>query len=158
MSDAGRLRFDSPLQELYLNLWRTYDRLRELEDDLFAKFEINSQQYNVLRLLKSAHPRGMATLLIGDRLVSRAPDITRLLDRLESRGWVERVRPAEDRRIVLAVITAQGVELLQRIAEPLQACHQKQLGHLSEDEVSQLTSLLHRARGPHEIRSSQWSI
>ncbi len=156
MSESGRMRFDSPLQELYLNLWRTYDRLRELEDDLFAQFEINSQQYNVLRLLRAAQPRGMATLAIGDRLVSRAPDITRLLDRLESRGWVERVRPPEDRRQVLACITAAGIDLLHRIAEPLQACHQQQLGHLTEDEVNQLTSLLHRARRPHEIQGSQW--
>ena len=156
MSEPGSLRFDSPLQELYLNLWRTYDRLRELEDELFAQFEINSQQYNVLRLLKAAQPSGMATLAIGDRLVSRAPDITRLLDRLESRQWVERVRPPEDRRQVLACITPGGLDLLQRIAEPLQACHQRQLGHLSKEQVAQLTSLLHQARSPHEIPGSQW--
>lgn len=156
MSEIGRLRFDSSLQELYLNLWRTYDRLRELEEDLFAQFEINSQQYNVLRLLKAAQPGGMATLAIGERLVSRAPDITRLLDRLEARAWVQRVRPAEDRRQVLACITPAGIELLQRIAEPLQACHQRQLGHLAEEEVAQLTALLLRARRPHENPDSQW--
>ncbi len=156
MTEASRLRFDSPLQELYLNLWRTYDRLRELEDQLFAQFELNSQQYNVLRLLKAA-PGGLATLAIGDRLVSRAPDITRLLDRLEGKQLIERVRPPEDRRQVMARITPAGVELLQRIAEPLAACHQRQLGHLSAEEVEQLTGLLHRARRPHEISDSQWA-
>lgn len=156
MSEPGRMRFDSPLQELYLNLWRTYDRLRELEEELFSQFEINSQQYNVLRLLKAAQPGGMPTLTIGDRLVSRAPDITRLLDRLESRHWVERVRPPEDRRQVIACITPAGIELLQRIAEPLQACHQRQLGHLTDEEVAQLTALLHRARRPHEVSGSHW--
>lgn len=156
MSETGRLRFDSSLQELYLNLWRTYDRLRELEEDLFSRFEINSQQYNVLRLLKAALPGGMATLAIGDRLVSRAPDMTRLLDRLEARGWVQRVRPPEDRRQVLACITPAGVDLLHRIADPLQACHQRQLGHLSEEEAVQLNSLLRRARRPHENPESQW--
>ncbi len=49
-------KFDSPEQEVYLNLWRTYDRLREIEDRLFQQFDINSQQYNVLRLLKAAKP------------------------------------------------------------------------------------------------------
>ena len=156
MSETGRLRFDSPLQELYLNLWRTYDRLRDLEEELFAQFEINSQQYNVLRLLKAAAPAGMATLAIGDRLVSRAPDITRLLDRLELRQWVQRIRPAEDRRQVIACITPAGIELLDRIAAPLQTCHARQLGHLSPEEVTQLTTLLHRARQPHEIAGSQW--
>lgn len=155
MTEASRLRFDSPLQELYLNLWRTYDRLRELEDELFAGFDLNSQQYNVLRLLKAA-PAGMATLAIGDRLVSRAPDITRLLDRLESKQLIVRVRPPEDRRQVLACITPAGAALLQQIAEPLKACHQRQLGHLSSDEIEQLTTLLHRARRPHELSDSQW--
>ncbi len=156
MSEPGRLRFDSSLQELYLNLWRTYDRLRDLEDQLFAQFEINSQQYNVLRLLKAAQPGGMPTLAIGEKLVSRAPDITRLLDRLELRQWVVRVRPPEDRRQVLACITPAGIELLQQISEPLKACHERQLGHLTSDEVDQLTALLHRARQPHEIPGSQW--
>jgi DNA-binding MarR family transcriptional regulator len=154
---AGRLRFDTRLQELYLNLWRTYDRLRELEDELFQRFDLNSQQYNVLRLLKAAQPSALATLAIADRLVSRAPDITRLLDRLVQRGWVERIRTPEDRRQVLARITPSGVELLQTIAGPLQECHQRQLGHLTDEEVKQLTALLQIARRPHEKAGSNWA-
>lgn len=152
----GRLRFDSPLQELYLNLWRTYDRLRDLEDDLFSQFELNSQQYNVLRLLRAAMPGSLATLSLADRLVSRAPDITRLLDRLVNRDLVERIRTPEDRRQVLARITPAGVELLQKIEQPLAECHSRQLGHLSPEEIEQLTGLLHRARAPHELPGSDW--
>src|SRR5690606_18237415 len=87
---AGKVRgrFDSPEQEAYLNLWRTYDRLRALEDELFARFELTAQQYNALRLLQARHPEPMPTLAVAGRLVSRAPDITRLLDRLEQRGLV----------------------------------------------------------------------
>src|SRR5215510_1391221 len=74
-------RFDSPEQEVFLNLWRTYDRLRALEDELFAEFELTAQQYNVLRLLRAVHPDTTPTLALADQLVSRAPDITRILNK-----------------------------------------------------------------------------
>src|SRR5262245_22270781 len=80
------VHFDSPEQEAFLNLWRTYDRLRALEDDLFGRYELTGQQYNALRLLRAAHPEPVPTLALAARLISRAPDITRLLDRLEERG------------------------------------------------------------------------
>ena len=93
-------RFDSPEQEAFLNLWRTYDRLRALEDDLFARYDLTPQQYNALRLLRAEHPGTLQTLALADRLVSRAPDITRLLDKLEIRGLVGRDRLADNRRVV----------------------------------------------------------
>ncbi len=70
------LRFDSQLQEAFLNLWRTYDRLRALEDEFFSRFGLTAQQYNMLRVLKARHPRTLPTLELAQRLVSRAPDIT----------------------------------------------------------------------------------
>jgi DNA-binding MarR family transcriptional regulator len=153
---ATKLRFDSPLQELYLNLWRTYDRLRELEDELFDEYELNSLQYNVLRLLKAAQPHAMATLAIAERLVSRAPDITRLLDRMVERSLIERIRSDEDRRQVLARITSEGIKLLHTIAGPLEKCHQRQLGHLTDAEAKNLIELLQAARRPHERPGSAW--
>ena len=153
---AATLRFDSPLQELYLNLWRTYDRLRELEDQLFDQYELNSLQYNVLRLLKASQPDAVATLAIAERLVSRAPDITRLLDRMVERGLIERIRSEEDRRQVLARITPAGIKLLHTIAGPLQKCHERQLGHLSPAEAESLVALLQAARRPHERPGSAW--
>src|SRR5215218_7494264 len=101
-------RFDSAEQEAFLSLWRTYDRLRALEDELFSRFELTPQQYNVLRVLRAAHPESLPTLLVAERLVSRAPDITRMLDKLEQRELVRRDRPARDRRTVLIGITAAG--------------------------------------------------
>src|SRR5437763_13690697 len=92
-------RFDSPQQEAYLNLWRTYDRLRLLEDELFGRHDLTAQQYNALRLLRAAHPRKVATLHLAGRLVSRAPDITRLVDKLVERGLAERERLVENRRV-----------------------------------------------------------
>ena len=93
-------RFDSPQQEAFLALWRTYDRLRAFEDDLFARFDLTPQQYNALRLLRAEHPDPLPTLVLAERLVSRAPDITRLLDGLELKGLIARERHAENRRVV----------------------------------------------------------
>src|SRR5215213_9961111 len=101
-------RFDSLHQEVYLGLWRTYDRLRALEDELFAGYELTAQQYNVLRLLKAARPDSVPTLTLADRLVSRAPDITRMIDRLEDRGLVTREKHPGDRRVVRVRITDAG--------------------------------------------------
>src|SRR2546421_747047 len=89
-------RFDSPEQEVFLNVWRTYDRLRALEDELFARFDLTPQQYNVLRLLRAEHPGDVPTLALAQRLVSRAPDITRMLDKLEQRGLIARDRRADN--------------------------------------------------------------
>src|SRR3954452_5049663 len=115
-------RFDSPEQEAYLNLWRTYDRLRLLEDGLFGRHDLTAQQYNALRLLKAAHPKKVATLHLAGRLVSRAPDITRLLDKLNERGLVDRERRADNRRVVHVGITDAGLALLDRLAEEVREC------------------------------------
>jgi DNA-binding MarR family transcriptional regulator len=149
--------FDSAEQEAFLNLWRTYDRLRGLEDDLFARYDLTPQQYNALRLLRAEYPETLPTLALADRLVSRAPDITRLLDKLEIRGLVGRERLADNRRVVRIGITPAGVKLLKEIAEPLRECHQRQLGHLSASELRRLTELLRAARGPHEDTEGAWA-
>jgi DNA-binding MarR family transcriptional regulator len=149
-------RFDSPEQEVFLNLWRTYDRLRALEDELFAGFDLTPQQYNALRLLRAEHPEPLPTLSLAERLVSRAPDITRMIDKLEQRGVIVRTRPPHDRRTVLVGITQPGLALLDRIAGPLRECHARQLGHLSRTELKTLTALLKAARAPHEADGSTW--
>ncbi len=143
-------RFDSLEQEVFLNLWRTYDRLRALEDELFGRHDLTPQQYNALRLLRSEHPAKINTLDLAARLVSRAPDITRLLDKLEQRGFIERERPADNRRVVRIGITAAGLALLQELHDPLQDCHARQLGHLSRKQLKELVALLQAARRPHE--------
>jgi DNA-binding MarR family transcriptional regulator len=149
--------FDSLEQEAFLNLWRTYDRLRTLENALFGPFDLTPQQYNVLRLLRAAHPEAVQTLALADKLVSRAPDITRMLDKLEERTLVSRQRPADNRRVVLVTITSAGLNLLEEIDGPLRACHKKQLGHLGREELKEMVKLLQRARGPHEDRTGPWS-
>ena len=150
-------RFDSLEQETYLNLWRTYDRLRAIEDKVFGPRGITSQQYNVLRLLAAHLPEPVPTLTIADRMISKSPDITRMLDKLETAALILRTRPSENRRLVLISITKGGLGLLDEIDESLQQCHTKQLGHLSKKELTQLVSLLRSARKPHEQEKNPWS-
>ena len=149
-------RFDSPQQEAFLSLWRTYDRLRMLEDELFSKHDLTAQQYNALRLLKAEHPGALPTLELAGRLVSRAPDITRLVDRLEQRGLVARERMADNRRVVQVGITEAGLTLLKQLEQPVRQCHQQQLGHLAAGDLQALLDLLRGARRPHEDAASPW--
>jgi DNA-binding MarR family transcriptional regulator len=149
-------RFDSLEQEVFLNLWRTYDRLRAMEEALFAQFELSAQQYNALRLLRGVHPESMPTLALGAKLISRAPDMTRLLDKLEARQLVRRERRSENRRVVEVAITPEGLQLLKQLDAPVAACAKQQLGHLGEPSLQSLIDLLHRARAPHEDAESIW--
>jgi DNA-binding MarR family transcriptional regulator len=153
---AAPRRFDSPEQEAYLGLWRTYERLRALEDDLFAKFDLTPQQYNALRLLRAVQPETLRMGELSERLISRGPDTTRLLDKLADRDLIQRVRPAENRREVRVGITTTGMALLNSLREPLRQCHAAQLGHLSKTRLRELTELLRDARMPHEAADSSW--
>ena len=148
--------FDSPQQEVFLSLWRTYDRLRVVEEELFAGFGLTPQQYNVLRLLRSRHPQKVPTLSLASRLVSRAPDITRMLDKLHDRGLIARQRPSDNRRVVMVGITEAGLALLEEMAPKVRACHVRQVGHLSSDEMTTLVNLLNKVRSPHEPAGSDW--
>lgn len=152
----GSRRFDSPQQECYLNLWRTYDRLRMLEDELFQKHDLTGQQYNALRLLRAEHPGALPTLVLAGKLVSHAPDITRLVDRLEERKLVARQRMADNRRVVQVGITEAGLTLLKSLDQPVRDCHAKQLGHLNNTQLQSLVELLRTARQPHEEDDSAW--
>lgn len=143
-------KFDSLQQEVFLNLWRTYDRLKALEDETFSESGISAQQYNTLRLLRSVYPEGMPTLVLGSRLISRAPDMTRLLDKLEQRGLLVRNRPPENRRVVEVRLTPEGLQLVNQLDGAVLKCHQRQLGHLDEKSLQQLAELLKAARQPHE--------
>src|SRR5262245_38594053 len=131
----ARRRFDSPEQEVFLGLWRTYDRLRAFEDELFDGHDLSAQQYNALRLLRSHHPEALPTLAVAARLISRAPDITRLLDKLAERELVSRERPDDNRRVVRVRITPAGLALLKQLDTEVRDCHRRQLGHLKPAEL-----------------------
>ncbi|EDL59385.1 MarR family winged helix-turn-helix transcriptional regulator [Gimesia maris] len=156
ITDVQPMNFDSKEQESFLHLWRTYDCLKVLEDSLFLQFELSPQQYNVLRLLQMYSPRTMQTMELGRRLISRCPDTSRMLDRLEKRLLVKRSRLPENRRVVEIAITKQGLALLKKMEKAVLEMHRQQLGHLSEKEHNSLIQLLKKARKPHEDSSCDW--
>jgi MarR family transcriptional regulator, organic hydroperoxide resistance regulator len=141
--------------QVFVSLLRTADALTRAAEDLVRPYGLSGTQYNVLRILRGAGEQGLACREIGDRLISRDPDITRLLDRMESRGLIARAREASDRRVVKTRITAEGLRLLADLDEPIRKLHRRQLSHLPESRLRQLSALLDRAReSPNEPESS----
>jgi len=107
--------------------------------------DLSATQYNVLRILLGT-PEGLRGGEIASSMITRDPDITRLLDRLEKRGLISRSRDKKDRRTVIARITPGGRTLLARLDEPVQEIHRKQLGHLGRNGLGALAELLRAAR------------
>ena len=107
--------------------------------------DLSSTQYNVLRILRGA-AEGLACGEIANRMITRDPDVTRLLDRLEKRGLIARNRETKDRRMVLTRITDKGLELLERMDAPVRQAHVQQLGHLGQKRLDALTELLRVCR------------
>ena len=110
--------FVSLEQEVYLSILRTASELSYAVDQFFRPFDITSSQYNVLRILRGAGEDGLCRNEISERMVTATPDMTRLLDRMETAGWVTRERAEEDRRQVSTHITKAGMELLARLEKP----------------------------------------
>lgn len=130
-----------PEEALFVELVRTTDLLSRGAARLMKGYELSATQYNVLRILRGS-PEGLPCGEVAQRMITRDPDITRLLDRLEKRGLISRLRQQEDRRMVVARITAAGLELLARIDGPVRELHRTQLGHLSQSQREQLAELL----------------
>lgn len=142
-----RKPFASLEQEVVLNVMRTAGTLRQGTAEILRPFDISPPQYNVLRILRGAAPDGLPCSEVGDRLVTRDPDVTRLLDRLEKRGLVTRGRSESDRRVVTASITEEGTKLVNQLDDPMTAMHGSQLGHMRKKEMKKLVNLLEKARG-----------
>jgi len=144
-SEGKRRRPSHSEEEAYLDLLRTTDLLSRGPAQVLKNEDLSSTQYNVLRILRGA-PEGLACGEIGNRMITRDPDITRLLDRLEKRGLISRARHTKDRRMVLTRITSEGLKLLSRLDEPVQESHRRQLGHLGRERLRQLAELMSACR------------
>lgn len=125
----------------YLELLRTTDLLSRGIAQLLKGEELSATQYNVLRILRGS-PDGLACGEIGSRMITRDPDVTRLLGRLEKRKLIERGRDPEDRRTVMARITRDGLKLLAKLDEPIVQMHRRQLGHLGTHKLHGLIEVL----------------
>jgi DNA-binding MarR family transcriptional regulator len=142
--------FESVEQEAALNLFRTTDHLARGSEQVLKSAGISHTQYNVLRILRGAAGAGehLSCREIATRMITRDPDMTRLLDRLESRGLISRSRSTIDRRVVYTRITEAGLLVLKQLDEPVRAMHRRQLGHMGEARLHELIRLLEAARAP----------
>ncbi len=140
----------SSAQTAYVNLLATADRVRTLFEKVCAPFDLTGQQYNVLRILRGAEPEGLPTLTIAERMIERTPGITRMVDRLESKGLVWREIRPNDRRCVYCRITEKGLKLLMLLDEPVEKANHAAFGGLSKVELEELIALLMKTRQAHE--------
>ena len=137
-----RKPFASVQEEASLGVIRTATALQDAGEEVFKPSGITGTQYNVLRILRGAEPAGLCRNELRDRMLTRMPDVTRLLDRMEKAGLVERAREAEDRRMVSTRITKEGRRLLDELGPKVVALHKRRLGHLSEAQLRSLIDLL----------------
>jgi DNA-binding MarR family transcriptional regulator len=132
--------------EFYTSLARTLDALQREVEDLLKVHGISEPQYSVLRVLYAAHPEPLSCGDIAAGMVSRDPDITRLLDRLERGGLIERRRGSPDRRLVSVRIQDCGIAMLKRLEEPMRELHRRQFEALDGTEIEVLVGCLQRLR------------
>ncbi len=145
--------FRSLGQELVVGLLRTADLVRRAVDRALAPYDVTPQQYNVLRILRGSGEAGLPTLEISGRMLEQAPGITRLLDRLEAKGWVRRERCPQDRRQVLCWLTPPGLSLVEKLDDPVDAADREAVAMLSAADQERLLHLLEAVRAGHRCVS-----
>lgn len=138
--------FGSLEQEAMLSIQRTDAVLGYSIIEALKPFGVTPTQYNVLRILRGARPAGLCREDIRSRLIAEVPDVTRLLDRMEQAGLVDRERDTADRRLVTTRITAKGLRLLDELDGPVKKVHEEELGHMNNAELRSLIALLAKAR------------
>lgn len=138
--------FVSLEEEVMLNLLRTADRLTHAIELALRPSGLSPTQYNVLRILRGVWPGGLPCQEIARRMITRDADLTRLLDRLEKRQLVNRLRQNDDRRVVLATIAPAGLTLLETLDPVVAAVNEKSLAHLGPDRLALLLELIEQAR------------
>jgi DNA-binding MarR family transcriptional regulator len=151
-----RRPFDLPQEEAFLNLQRCAAVLAAQAERLLKSHGLSGSQYNALRILRGAKAGGdwaLPCLEVAQRMITAVPDITRLIDRLESAGLVQRHRTKDDRRVVLVSITKSGLDALADVDRPLADLHRAQMGHLSRSELSMLNRLLVKSRHAENLTS-----
>lgn len=127
---------------LFVALLRVADHLNRQAEQLVKSQGLTAAQYNVLRILRGAHPEGLPCRSVGDRMISHDPDMTRLLDRIEKLGLLTRERLADDRRVVRTRITEKGLALLKRLDAPVRELHRRQFQNIPSGKRKLLASLL----------------
>ena len=143
---AAMKRKQSLQQEVVIVLAKTADDLHAPMSEVLRGAGLSISQYNVLRILRGAGEEGLPCGEISARMVRRDPDLTRLLDKLEARGLVQRARGMKDRRVVTATITDEALELLASLDEPVEASLKQALAHVPQTRLRELLEILTELR------------
>ncbi len=137
----------SPQEQAVLGLMRTSRAIEESWLTFIRRTEgISLSQYNILRILRGARPDAVKISEVGERMIYRDPDVTRLVDRLVRQGLARRQSLAEDRRVVLVEITEEGLELLERLDEQVDRYTRAVMAGLSPQQLRTLDVLLNEIR------------
>jgi len=139
-------RGHSPEQEAFLAIVRTAAQLTDQIEQVLRPEGIGTAQYNVLRILRGSEPGGLCRNQVRDRMLTRMPDMTRLLDRMEHAGLVARTRSTDDRRVVTTRITSAGLAVLDRLHDAVLDEHRRRLGHVGSGDLRMLSDLLEQVR------------
>jgi DNA-binding MarR family transcriptional regulator len=137
--------FASIEEETVVAMMKTMDHMRRLKAGAFDE-DLTEQQYNVLRILRGAGKEGIPTLTVAERMIERTPGITRLMDRLETKGLVKRDRPSTDRRQVYCFITKSGLDLLSRLDPEVELSAKRAMKKLTKGEMQTLLAILEKIR------------
>jgi DNA-binding MarR family transcriptional regulator len=140
--------FESLEAEVFLNLVRTTDALSRGGEEILKLVGLSLTQYNVLRILRGAGEQGLCCREVAERMITRDPDITRLVDCLERRGLLTRSRDSKDRRIITVRITEAGRKMLKDLDKPIEDHNRNRLSHLGKSDLRKLLELLEAAREP----------
>jgi DNA-binding MarR family transcriptional regulator len=140
--------FFSAAQEAFLSIQRTADAISQKFEQFLKPWGVSGTQYNVLRILRGAGPEGLRCGDIGERMIAHDPDITRLLDRMEKAGWIDRARDTRDRRVVLTRINRRGLELLKQIDKPIEEFIEELGNHVPDKRLRELIDILDEVRSP----------
>lgn len=135
-------------ERVFQSLMLAADHLLRGELEVLRVAELTFSQYNVLRILRGARPEALSCGTISQRMMTRDSDLTRLLDRLEERGLIERIRDARDRRMVTAAVTDAGLQVLRKLDGPVERVHREQLKHLTRAQLETLRTLAESVRDP----------
>jgi len=147
--------FDSSRQEAMINLLVAAGHYRQLLNEVCNSYGITHDQYNILRILRGVHPDGHPRYEIINRMIERTPDVTRLLDRLVRRGLVERLQSESDKRLSIAKITQEGLNVLDEMDPKFKKIAKQFSGHLSKKEMKKLSDICSRLYDPHTSDSKE---
>ncbi len=139
-------KIDNPHLSALINIELTNGWQCNVQDTFFKQYQLSHQQYNILRILRGQHPRGVSVNDIKRRMIDKMSNVSRLVEKLHQKGYIERTECATDRRVCFVSLSAVGIEILNAIDQTIPEMFQH-FEKISADEAAVLVKLLEKMRG-----------